>query len=171
MIVLDNVLSNSSRKKFIKNVKPFLIDGKELYKHNNGKDGEYQEGSKWFNLTQPDLHKKKEFSFIHTDILYFIRKKVGLDLTIKRSWVNLTTGKLRSRYRYWHEHGDFDFSFVYYMKIFPLFSNGTLFKHHGFVKAKQNSCLIFPSTLLHTTPSSPLPFKRNTWAMDLNISR
>ena len=168
MIVLDNVLSNSSRKKFIKNVKPFLIDGKELYKHNNGKDGEYQEGFKWFNLTHPDLHMKKEFSSIHTDTLYLIRKKVGLDLTIKKSWVNLTNGKLKSRK--WHSHRA-DFSFVYYMKTFPLFSNGTLFKHHGFVKAQQNSCLIFPGTLFHTTPSSPIPFKRYTWVMDLNIRR
>ena len=168
IIVLNNVLSNSSRKKFIKDVKPFLVNGKELNRYYDGGDGIYPEGFKWFNLTHPDLHMKKEFSSIHTDTLYLIRKKVGLDLTIKKSWVNLTNGKLKSRK--WHSHRA-DFSFVYYMKTFPLFSNGTLFKHHGFVKAQQNSCLIFPSTFFHTTPSSPIPFKRYTWVMDLNIRR
>ena len=55
------------------------------------------------------------------------------------------------------------------MKIpFPFFSNGTLFKDYGLVKAKQNSMLLFPSHLDHATPSSPLRFKRQTWAINLN---
>ena len=56
------------------------------------------------------------------------------------------------------------------MKIFPFFSNGTLFKDYGLVKAKQNSLMIFDPTLEHTTPSSPLPLERYTWALDLYLT-
>ena len=66
---------------------------------------------------------------------------------------------------------EYDYSCVYYMKMFPFFSNGTLFKDYGLVKAKENSLLCFPSHLDHSTPSSPLRFKRYSWAMDLNIKK
>ena len=55
--------------------------------------------------------------------------------------------------------------------MFQFFSNGTLFKDYGLVKAKENSLLCFPSHLDHSTPSSPLRFKRYSWAMDLNIKK
>ena len=76
--------------------------------------------------------------------------------------------------RVWHNHyrdyPGFDnstHSVVYYMKTFPFFSNGTLFEKHGFVKAKQNSLMVFPSHWNHSTPGSIFRFKRYTMAFDL----
>ena len=57
------------------------------------------------------------------------------------------------------------------MKMFQFFSNGTLFKKYGLVKAKQNSLLFFPSHLYHSTPSSPLWFERYSWSINLNTPK
>ena len=93
-----------------------------------------------------------------------IEQHTGYNYIIERSWINWTNGDKKDIG--WHRH-DADLSVVYYIKIpLPLFSNGTLFRD-GFVKAPQNSLLIFPSHLEHTAPSSPFRFDRYTLAMDL----
>ena len=57
---------------------------------------------------------------------------------------------------------------VYYIKTLPFFNSGTLFED-GFVRAPQNSMIIFPAHLLHTTPKYPFPFiDRYVMSIDLN---
>jgi hypothetical protein len=53
------------------------------------------------------------------------------------------------------------------MKTYTPFDSGTNFRD-GFVRAGQNSLLIFPSSLDHTVPSSLFRFKRYTMAMEMN---
>ena len=74
---------------------------------------------------------------------------------ILKSWINWTNGKKKDIQ--WHNHKDSgDLSLVYYMKTFPFFSNGTLFRR-WMVKAPQNSILIFPCHIEHTAPTCPFP--------------
>ena len=159
IIIIENIFTTDQRKKFLNDGSSYLVDWNEM-KTNKG----YYPGKQ----PSPNLHLNPKLKFYYDSIIKKVNEKTKLSLKITQAWINWTNGKKNDII--WHTH-QCDIGCVYYMKIFPLFSNGTLFKHHGFVKAKQNSCLIFPSTLLHTTPSSPLPFKRYTWAMDLNISR
>ena len=67
---------------------------------------------------------------------------------------------------FYHQHTS-DYSCVYYIKTLPYFNSGTLFKDYGFVRAKQNSLILFPSHLYHSTPGSIFRFKRYTMAFDL----
>mgnify|MGYP001365981288 CR=1 FL=1 len=158
MYKIHNVLSNNDRKKFIKDVKPFL---RQLEDVNNT----FYPGKQ----TPANLHKHPMFASLMNSIIDKIRKEIKLDLEICRSWVLWSNG--REDQSLWHHHyvyEDVSFSSVYYLKTFPFFSNGTVFRG-GFVKAPQNSLILFPSHLEHSAPTSPLRFDRYTLAMDLNI--
>ena len=52
------------------------------------------------------------------------------------------------------------------MKTIPFVDSGTLFKD-GFMRAPQNSLLLFPANLYHRPPTSPFRFKRYSMALDL----
>ena len=151
-----NVLSGEDRKKIIKEAKPYLREWSAVHP---GKQ------------THCSLHEATSyFSFIVETIVLKMNQKTGLNLVPVRSWINWTNGKKKDIA--WHDHLDSgaDYSLVFYIKTpFPFFSNGTLFKH-GFVRAPQNSALLFPSDLVHTAPSSPLRLSRYTLAMNLNDS-
>ena len=70
----------------------------------------------------------------------------------------------------WHSHYTNDnvsFASVYYLQTLPFFSNGTLFEDR-FVRAPQNSMIIFPAHLVHTAPTSPFRFDRYTLSLNLN---
>ena len=165
---IDNIFTEEQRHNFIKDVQRFLIDGREVNAY-YGSDSVYQEGFDWFRITHSTLQLVPEFKELHQHLVDVIKKECGLNFEIKKSWVNLTKG--RKINLCWHNHkGGPDYAAVYYMKIFPFFSNGTLFKDYGLVKAKQNSLMIFDPTLEHTTPSSPLPLERYTWALDLYLT-
>ena len=106
-----------------------------------------------------------------------IKKEIKLDLEILRSWVLWSNG--RGDQSKWHHHyfpedpyyEDASFSSVYYLKTLPFFSNGTLFED-GMVRAPQNSMIIFPAHILHTTPKYPFPFiDRYVMSIDLNPER
>ena len=100
-------------------------------------------------------------------VLNIIFEKTGLILDVSSVWVNLTNGN--KDIIAWHNHTS-DYTLVYYMKTFPFFSNGTLFREPiGFVKAPQNSLILFPGRLEHTAPSSLFRFSRYTVAINLNI--
>ena len=89
----------------------------------------------------------------------------GMRFTIQRAWVNWTNGEKEQIN--WHTHPNSDVSLVYYMDIpLPFFSNGTLFRDK-FIKVPQNSLLLFPSSMEHTAPPSPLRFDRYTMALSL----
>tara|TARA_B100000287_G_C20191035_1_gene606160 strand:+ start:73 stop:576 length:504 start_codon:yes stop_codon:yes gene_type:complete len=158
-IVLKNILTDSERKNVLKYALPRLVDGDELYKIPGNRVGRYPG-----KQTEANLHRIPYFNHVHSMMMKRIEQYTGHNYIVKRSWINWTNGDKKDVG--WHCH-DTDLSVVYYIKIpLPLFSNGTLFRD-GFVKAPQNSLLIFPSHLEHSAPSSPFRFDRYTLAMDL----
>ncbi len=163
--VIKNILTNKERKKLIEDCQQFLYDSSQL--NVICKDQTYYPGKQ----TLPNLHIKYQFKNISTYFCDIIKKESGLNLEVARKgcWINWTNGKKKDIN--WHTHtGDGDYAVVYYIKTFPFFSNGTLFKD-GLIKAPQNSLLFFPAHILHSAPSSPLRFERYTLAMNLNIVR
>ena len=159
--LIKNVLADDERKKLIADSRPLLKHGKQLseyFKTDNKFPGKQ---------TFSDLYLNSKFTFSFNHMVDMILRETGLNLEIKGAWVNWTNGKKKDIA--WHSHNRHDYALVYYMKTFPFFSNGTLFKH-GFVRAPQNSALLFPSDLVHTAPSSPLRLSRYTLAMNLNDS-
>ena len=115
--------------------------------------------------THATLYELPVFQSLMDEMLEVIRERTELDLVVATAGANWTNGKRENIN--WHTHPN-DYSAVYYIKTFPLFSNGTLFKD-GLVKAPQNSILFFPGTLEHSAPSSPLRFDRYTMALNLNV--
>ena len=154
MYKIHNVLSNKDRKKLIKDCQPLLQDlGKEF----PGKQ------------TYGDLHLHPDFISPIKDMIRIIVKETGLDLVVgDMAWINWTNGSKKDIRWHVHTHSC-DYASVYYMKTpLPFFSNGTLFED-GFVRAPQNSMIIFPANLVHTAPTSPFRFDRYTMSMNLNI--
>ena len=174
---IENIFTREQREKLIEDSQPLFVSGKQLFEYNcansNTIQNHYalgsQEGFKWFRITYPTLHLHSKFDWAHKIILSKIKKVTGIDYQFGESWMNISNGD--NKLRLWHNHGEYDYVGVYYLKMFPFFSNGTLFKNHGLVKAKENSLLLFPSHMDHSTPSSPLRFKRYSWAMNLNIKK
>ena len=160
LYMMKNIFSHEIRTKIIEDCQSFLYTEKQLQQilHNNNSYPGKQ--------TLPYLHENFQFKPIVDHLVDKVKKKFNLNLEIDRSWINWTNGKKKDIS--WHNHPQADYSLVYYIKTFPFFSNGTLFKNQ-FIKAPQNSLLVFPGHLEHTAPSSPLPFGRYTLAMDLNI--
>ena len=161
--VIKNVLTNDKRKKLLEDVQPLLVDGTTLADH-------YESINRYpGKQTHPTLHLHPDFTSTLNYMTELISKEMGKNFVLKKAWVNWTNGKKEDIG--WHHHKmQCEYAVVYYMKTFPLFSNGTLFRD-GLVKAPQNSMLVFPAELEHTAPSSPLRFDRYTMAMDLNIIR
>jgi hypothetical protein len=171
--IINNIFTEDQRKKLIDDVQPLMVDGVYLNNYYGIKKG-YQEGFNWFRLTYPTVHLHPDFDWAF-DIILSKVKKLGFNFKKKdviSSWMNLTNGSQDKGNLKWHDHKtDADYVVVYYIKMFPFFSNGTLFKDYGLVKAKQNSMLLFPSHLDHATPSSPLRFERYSWSINLGINK
>lgn len=164
MYKIHNVLSNRERKKIIKDVKPLLMDSEQLqrnYNHSYDYPGKQ---------TDSQLHLRPQFSSAIKKILDKVIKETGIDLLVYQSWVKWSNG--REDQMNWHSHYPLQpvsFASVYYLKTLPFFSNGTLFED-GFVQVPQNSMIIFPAHLLHTTPKYPFPFiDRYVMSINLNI--
>tara|TARA_B100000287_G_scaffold58288_1_gene51227 strand:+ start:251 stop:802 length:552 start_codon:yes stop_codon:yes gene_type:complete len=167
--VIKNVLKEKERKKLLEDSIHLLVGTKELreiFKTNSEYPGKQ---------TAPDLHKRPEFQPLMEKIASQAGAKISLNsgrthitLEMKAAWVNWTNGTNKDIC--WHNHSRYDYSIVYYLKTFPFFSNGTLFREPiGFIKAPQNSMLVLPGHLDHTAPTSPFRFNRYTVAIDLNI--
>ena len=165
MYKIHNVLSNRERKKLIKDAQPFLMDREQMNIFYNNTD--FYPGKQ----TEDSLHLKPEFASVMKKILDKIKKEIKFNLEIRRSWVKWSNGG--EDQMNWHHHylyKDASFAAVYYLKTIPFFSSGTLFKD-GFVRAPQNSMIIFPAHLLHTTPKNLFPFiDRYVMGLNLNIS-
>ncbi len=155
MALIEKVLRDHERKKLIKDSKPLLLSN---LKH---PDGTHYPGKQTLTV----MKGRPEFEPILNHMVMIIRKTTGMDLVINKAWVNCTNGNKKDMV--WHTH-PCDIAAVYYMKTFPFFSNGTLFRN-GLIKAPQNSLLLFSAALEHTAPSSPLPFSRYTLSMDLDF--
>lgn len=154
--IVKNVLTNKERKKLIADCKPHLIDGKEL--------------GKKYGRTFPAKQTLETIYHIPcfrepiNKILVTIANTLRQGIVLQRVWINCTTGKDEDSE--WHNHIPMKWSCVYYMKTIPFVDSGTLFKD-GFMRAPQNSLIIFPANLDHRPPTSPLRFKRYSMALDL----
>ena len=163
MYKIYNVLSNQERKKIIKDIQPFLMDSEQL--------GKYYNTSHSFpgKQTTSRLHQQPPFVSVIKKIEDIIKKEINLDLEVSKSWVKYSNSDTPLN---WHRHYPLDnvsFASVYYLKTLPFFNNGTLFED-GFVRSPQNSMIIFPAQLLHTTPKSLFPFiDRYVMSLNLNI--
>ena len=175
---IENVFTQQQREKLIKDSQPLFLDGSKYASHitvneNVNYGFGYQEGFNWFEVTFSSIQYHPDFYVPHKIILAKIKEATGIDYKIQKSWMNISNGDRDYKKRNsWHNHEEVDLVAVYYVKIpFPFFSNGTLFKDYGLVKAKENSILCFPSHLDHSTPPSPLRFKRHSWSMNLVESK
>ena len=161
--VIHNVLSDRERKKIITDVQPFLMNNEQMNVRFN--NNIFYPGKQTSHL----LHLELEFIFVIKKMLDKILKETNLDLKIYRSWVKWSNGK--ENQMNWHSHypsHPVRAVAVYYIKTLPFFNSGTLFED-GFVRAPQNSMIIFPAHLLHTTPKHPFPFiDRYVMSIDLN---
>ena len=163
MYKIHNVLSNQERKKLIKDIQPFLMDGEQL--------GKYYNTSLSFpgKQTIADLHQQPEFFSVIKKIEDIIKKEIDLDLKVEKSWIKYSNSNTQLN---WHSHYPQDnvsFASVYYLQTLPFVGNGTLFED-GFIRAPQNSMIIYSSTVLHATPKYPFPFiDRYVMSIDLNF--
>tara|TARA_B100000287_G_scaffold49320_1_gene43689 strand:- start:293 stop:781 length:489 start_codon:yes stop_codon:yes gene_type:complete len=157
-LIIKNILSNEERKKVIKDVQPYFLDWQEVI----GYDLPGRQ-------TASNLHKKPEFVFPIKKIVERVEKEMGLYLKVSKSWVKWSNG--RENQMNWHNHIEENTTYtsVYYLKTLPFFSSGTLFED-GFVRLPQNSMIIFPPDLPHTTPKHPFPFI-DRYVMVINLSK
>ena len=163
MYKIYNVLSNQERKKIIKDIQPFLMDGESLGKYYNTSD------SFPGKQTISNLHQQSEFVSVIKKIEDIIKKEINLDLEVTKSWVKYSNSDTPLSWHSQYPQDNVSFASVYYLKTLPFFSNGTLFED-GFVRAPQNSMIIFPAHLLHTTPKYWFPFvDRYVMSLNLNI--
>ena len=154
---IDNILDNKFRKSVLERSKKYL-KSQEEFPAGTFKVDSVLPGKQ----TPPDLHMKLDYGPL---LLSAIRKSIGINFTIRKSWVNWTNGDKKDIC--WHIHPDADYSAVWYLKTpLPFFNNGTLFKG-GLFKSPQNSVLIFPADIIHTAPPSPFRLDRYTLGMDL----
>ena len=154
--LIKNILTDKERKKLIKDVQPLLLSGEEMQKLLHGI--EYKPGKRTF----ADIQLHPDFKIVQQRVVDKINKYTKLNVGVCKSCIFLTRGKDI----FWHTHPDADWAAVYYIRTFPFFNNGTLFRH-GLFEAPQNSIIIFPSHLEHTAPTFPFRINRYTWGMDL----
>ena len=171
--VVKNILTNKERKDLIKYSKPLLVDGEEMNRQVDipggqhfSKDVTYFPPSKQTWSISLDAHP--QFKPIVKKIFTKAVQDLKYNVYMAKFWVNWNNGKKNQQL--WHHHDETDYAVVYYMRTFPFLNNGTCFKD-GFVKAPQNSLIIFSAEQLHSVPAYPIPFHRYTLAMNLNIWR
>ena len=142
--IIKDFLTTESRNKLLEELQPLLVDGVSLavYHKNSFLPGKQ---------THATLEQHPSFK----ELVELITEKVisctGKDVKINRMWGLWVNGN--KEHMNWHNHLPFDYSSVYYLKVPPFIRNGTLFKDYGLIKAKENSLLVFPSKLKHSTPS------------------
>ena len=141
--LVNNFLSRDLRENLLKEVKPLLVDGTTLSGHYGSTRG--FPGKQ----TYPTLHLHPSFNELVEKIIKKVKQFVGKNVDIDTMWCKWTNGK--REYVNWHNHLPCDYSCVYYLHVPFFIVNGTLFREK-FVRASQNSLLIFPSKWEHSTP-------------------
>ncbi len=152
---IENVLTEEERKKILTDSKKYLLKIDDTFP---GKQTD-------------SLKPYPEFNWVEERMIKAATKVIGR-VRVNRFWVNWTNGNKKDIG--WHNHIDHyptDYASVYYLKSIPFF-DGTLFEDQ-FIKAPQNSLLIFPSHLFHTAPSSFRynPFRMDRYTMSLDFSK
>ncbi len=153
-----NLCTEDERKFLIKTLKPLLINGIDLAKQLGRKKRfpGYQ--------TLANLHKNKDFDFLHEKLLEQIEYHLDLRLKVDRSWGLSTQG--HDRDSNWHNHEGIPWSAVYYLKTVKHLNNGTQFRD-GFIEADPGSVLVFPGNLDHASPIYEVRHDRIVIAFDL----
>ena len=157
-LLIKNILSPKERKKLIEECKPFL----------RGVALDTVDGSPGFQSdpVQRDGEGYAQFENIHKKFLNIAQRELNKRLNWDITWFLYTKGRIENNT--WHTH-PVDYAGVYYMKTTPFFNSGTVIKEYGLVRSPQNSLLIFPGNLYHSTPGFPFRFKRYTYGFNLNI--
>ena len=107
---IHNVLSSKERKKIIKDIQPFLMDGEQMGKYYNNRDN--YPGKQ----TISNLHQQPEFFSVIKKIEDIIKKEIDLDLKVEKSWIKYSNSNTQLN---WHSHYPQDnvsFASVYYLK-------------------------------------------------------
>ena len=149
MHLIRDVFSKEEREKCIEDLQPLLVNIPTM----RGRQ------------THPTLHLLPQFSPLISRILKLSIEYTRLELIVHSAWAKLSNGKKECVG--WHDHlaSGVDYSSVYYIKVPFLMRNGTLFRD-GLCKAPQNSLLIFPAHLEHTTPRHFFGGERYTFTVD-----
>ena len=133
--VVNNIFSLEKRNKCLGDLQPLLV-------HISGSPG---------RQTHPTLHLHPDFNELTETITKKVRTSVGKDVNVSRMWGKWMSGK--REHMNWHNHLPNDYSMVYYLKVPRFMRNGTLFEGEGLIRTKENSLLIFPAELVHSSPS------------------
>ena len=133
--IFNNILSLEKRNKYLEDLQPLLV-------HLSGCPG---------RQTHPTLHLHSDFNELTEIIIKKVGTFVGKDVNVSRMWGKWVSG--RREHMNWHNHLPNDYSMVYYLKVPRFMRNGTLFKSKGLIRTKENSLLIFPAELMHSSPS------------------
>ncbi len=161
--IIENVFTEEERRKILEDSQRFFVDGDVMSIERFGEPGRYPG-----KQTYPTIHLLSSFNWVHKRVIERVNNEIKLNLKIVRSWFNWSDG--RKEYLNWHEHKETgDYAAVYYLKTIPFFNSGTLFKEYGFVRAPQNSIMIFPSHFIHSAPISFLRYDRYSMAFDLRF--
>ena len=156
-----NVFSNKERKKIIKDCQPLLLTGSQL--------ADYYNETKPYpgRQSHPTVHLNSNFKWVYDIFLKKIKEELKFNFSVHKSWFKYTVGGANDISWHNHTYDNVSFTSVYYIKTNRFLSGGTMFtdsfnitsenKHkkrkHEFVRSPQNSLLIFPSNLVHSTPN------------------
>ena len=145
MIVVNNLFPPEFRNNLIEELQPLLLDGSTLaasYNLNDDLPG---------RQTHSTLHLHPNFKEVVESITEHVSRSFRKNVKISKMWGLWIDGK--KEHMNWHDHSPHDYSAIYYLKVPPFIRNGTIFEDRGLVRVDENSLLIFPSNLKHTSPS------------------
>ena len=145
MIVVNNLFTPEFRNNLIEELQPLLLDGSTLatsYNLNEDLPG---------RQTHATLHLHPNFKEVVESITEHVTNSFKKDVKISAMWGLWINGK--KEHMNWHNHSPNDYSAIYYLKVPPFTRNGTIFEDRGLVRTDENSLLIFPSNLKHTSTS------------------
>ena len=132
------------KDRLLEGLQPLLVDGTVWASY-------YSKSFIPGKQTHPTLHLHSNFKQLGEDITTQVVRCLGRKMKMVKMWGKWSNGK--KDHMNWHNHLPNDYSIVYYLKVPSFMRNGTLFKGDGLFKTKENSLLIFPAYLIHSTPS------------------
>ena len=168
MIVVNNLFTPEFRNNLIKELQPLLLDGSTLARFYNLQrfSNEYDDFPG--RQTHSTLHLHPNFKEVLESITEHVTNSLRKDVKISRMWGLWIDGK--KEHMNWHNHSPEDYSAIYYLKVPSFIRNGTIFEDRGLVRSDENSLLIFPSNLNHTSPSYFWKGDRYVISADYNVS-
>ena len=160
--VVNNLFTPEFRNNLIEELQPLLLDGSTLARFYH----EYDDLPG--RQTHPTLHLHPNFKEVLESITEHVTNSLRKDVKISRMWGLWIDGK--KEHMNWHNHSPDHYSSIYYLKVPPFIRNGTIFEDRGLVRADENSLLIFPSNLKHTSPSYFWKGDRYVLSADYKVS-